>query len=73
MTGRTALRLLNFLLCGLLAVNAAVARAQAEPGFSLNSGLSGSWYNPETPGQGFFLDVQPDDGVLFAASHVAPV
>ncbi|HMB58520.1 MAG TPA: hypothetical protein VKN35_01280, partial [Xanthomonadales bacterium] len=25
--------------------------------FRLNHGLADSWYNPETPGQGFFLDV----------------
>jgi len=25
--------------------------------FRINHGLADSWYNPETPGQGFFLDV----------------
>lgn len=27
--------------------------------FELNEGLNGNWYNPETAGQGIFLDVKP--------------
>lgn len=27
--------------------------------------LSGSWFNPETPGQGFFLDIAPDINLFF--------
>lgn len=42
------------------------------PGINLNQrGLSGTWYNPETSGQGFVIDVSPDfygagTGLLFA-------
>jgi plastocyanin len=30
------------------------------PGFAINFGLTGSWFNPETGGQGFLFDVLPD-------------
>ena len=33
-----------------------IALAPPAP-FRINSGLAGSWYNPDTPGQGFFLSV----------------
>ncbi len=36
-----------------------------EPGQDINFGMSGAWANPETPGQGMFLDVIPDDQRLF--------
>ena len=32
--------------------------------FELNFGLSGSWFNPQTDGQGFVFEVVPDDQVL---------
>ncbi len=35
--------------------------------FEINPGLSGAWYNPETPGQGLMLDVMGQSGQLFAA------
>ena len=28
--------------------------------FSVNQGLNGNWFNPETPGQGIFFDVKPE-------------
>ncbi len=36
-------------------------------GFVINPGLNGSWFNPATPGQGFFLDVLPDIPLVFMA------
>jgi hypothetical protein len=36
-------------------------------GFSINAGLNDAWYNPETPGQGFFLSVFPDIEKIFLA------
>ena len=35
--------------------------------FALNAGFNGSWFNPETNGQGLLFDVLPNSGVLFAA------
>jgi plastocyanin len=29
--------------------------------------MSGAWFNPATPGQGFLIDVSPDIGLFFAA------
>lgn len=34
-------------------------------GFSINSGHSGSWFNPETSGQGVLIDAAPDLGLMF--------
>lgn len=33
----------------------------------LNQGISDAWFNPETPGQGFFIIVFPDIGKVFMA------
>jgi hypothetical protein len=38
-----------------------------EVSFLINPGLNGSWYYPETDGQGFFIDVFPDVGEMFVA------
>ncbi len=35
--------------------------------FVINAGLNDSWWNAETPGQGFFITVFPDDGTIFLA------
>ena len=35
--------------------------------FRFNAGLNDAWYNPETPGQGFFITVFPDLGLVFLA------
>jgi hypothetical protein len=37
------------------------------PVFSINPGLNGSWLNPGTPGQGFFVDVFPEIQQIFFA------
>ena len=36
-----------------------------EPVFSINAGLSGSWFNPSTDGQGLFIDVIPAQDEMF--------
>ena len=33
--------------------------------FQINPGLNGSWFNPATNGQGFFIDVLPTTGMVF--------
>jgi glucose/arabinose dehydrogenase len=35
--------------------------------FAINAGLNDSWFNPATPGQGFFITVYPDTSRLFLA------
>lgn len=35
--------------------------------FAINSGLNDAWYNPDTPGQGFFVNVFPELGLVFLA------
>ncbi len=35
------------------------------PQFQINAGLSGAWFDPDTPGQGFFLDVLPNSATMF--------
>ena len=34
-------------------------------GFSINAGHSGSWFNPETSGQGVLIDAVPELGLMF--------
>jgi hypothetical protein len=41
-------------------------QGQGADDFAICSALSGSWYNPLTPGQGVFLDVAEDPSILFA-------
>jgi choice-of-anchor B domain-containing protein len=36
-------------------------------GFGINPGLNDSWWNPATPGQGFFLTVYEEIGMVFLA------
>jgi len=38
-----------------------------ETDFAINAGLNDAWFNPETPGQGFFITVFPDMGSIFLA------
>ena len=33
--------------------------------FTINAGHSGAWFNPETSGQGQFIDVEPSDQFMF--------
>jgi hypothetical protein len=35
--------------------------------FAINAGLNDAWFNPQTPGQGFFLTVFEDIGMVFLA------
>lgn len=39
----------------------------ADCGFAINAGLNDAWYDPATSGQGFFVTVYPDRGLLFLA------
>jgi L-ascorbate metabolism protein UlaG (beta-lactamase superfamily) len=50
---------------GLVLASANVARAQSK--FEINAGLNDAWFNPATPGQGFFITVFPDSGQMFLA------
>ncbi|MFC1688456.1 hypothetical protein ACFL07_02200 [Pseudomonadota bacterium] len=36
-----------------------------DPAFQINAGLNDAWYNPLTDGQGFFVTVYPDAGLVF--------
>ncbi len=36
------------------------------PGFNVNYGITGSWWNPEMNGQGLMIEILPDDNVLVA-------
>ena len=40
---------------------------QPEPEFRINAGLNDSWFNPATPGQGFFITVYPEIEQVFLA------
>jgi glucose/arabinose dehydrogenase len=37
----------------------------SEPPFSVNAGLNDAWFDPDTAGQGFFINVFPDRELLF--------
>jgi len=49
---------------GGLATPVAVVR-RAPPGFEINAGLKGAWYNPETVGQGQLIDIEPEGKFMF--------
>ena len=36
-----------------------------DDGFQINPGQAGAWFNPETPGQGQLVDVEPESKFLF--------
>lgn len=38
-----------------------------EPEFLINAGLNDAWFNPATPGQGFFITIYPDSSQIFLA------
>lgn len=44
-----------------------VQAAVEESNFIINPGLNGSWFNPATNGQGFFIDVLPNIPLVFLA------
>lgn len=48
-----------------ITVNAAGGYQAVKSEIFINPTLSGSWFNPETPGQGFFLDVPGEDNQVF--------
>jgi len=52
---------------GLIRPNAVVIRQPETVFFSLNPGLNDAWFNPATPGQGFFVTVFPDVRGVFLA------
>ena len=37
------------------------------PGFAINQGLSGAWFNPATSGQGILFDIEPGSQFIFGA------
>lgn len=43
------------------------AELKEQPPFLINPGLNDAWFNPETDGQGFFISVFPDIGLMFLA------
>jgi hypothetical protein len=44
-----------------------IVRVTQAEGFPINPGLNDAWYNPDTPGQGFFINVFPNIGQVFLA------
>lgn len=45
------------------------------PTFAINQGISGSWFEPATAGQGFLLDIEPASRFIFVAwfTYTPPV
>ena len=39
----------------------------ASQGVNINAGMNDAWYDPSTPGQGFFFNVFPELGLMFIA------
>jgi len=58
--------LLSVLFLPVLLASQAV-KAESSPLMSLNAGYNDAWYNPATDGQGFFITVFPDLGVVSLA------
>lgn len=48
-------------------MNGRITIEDAGTGFMINAGLNDSWYNPATPGQGFFITVFPELQSIFLA------
>lgn len=44
-----------------------LVEVEVEASIPINAGLNDSWYNPATPGQGFFITVFPDIQMMFLA------
>ncbi len=44
-----------------------MAGVPASSTFQINAGHTGAWYNPETPGQGQLIDVEPESQFMFLA------
>ena len=49
------------------AINLAETYTPAAASLVVNAGMNDAWYNPSTPGQGFFINVFPDLGLVFFA------
>lgn len=49
------------------AMNGSVNVVEGTSDFTINAGLNDSWFNSETPGQGFFITVFPDISSIFLA------
>jgi len=65
----TALPVINFSGGNVLEQNfvmTAITEKQV-PDFVMNAGLNDAWYNPDTDGQGFFITVFPDLGLVSLA------
>jgi len=55
------------LLLVLLVVPYSQGAQSAETGFQINDGINDAWYNPDTAGQGFFINVFSQGGTVFLA------
>ena len=60
-------------LCGLGLVCLSTNAAAEETHMLINYGLSGSWYEPATSGQGFVIDILPLNNLLAAYWFTYPV
>jgi hypothetical protein len=58
--------LLSTLVLSVLLTSQSV-KAEAQPIQMLNAGLNDAWFDPETDGQGFFITVLPDRGLVILA------
>ncbi|MCJ7815027.1 MAG: hypothetical protein MUP31_03150, partial [Xanthomonadales bacterium] len=60
------LPLINYLGSGPVTTDHLVmTEIEAESGFSINAGLTDSWYFPATNGQGFFIIIYPEIETMF--------
>ncbi|NOR18993.1 MAG: hypothetical protein GQ538_02760 [Xanthomonadales bacterium] len=60
-------------LCSLNLVSVSSIAAAEEPLMLINYGVSGSWYEPATSGQGFVIDILPLNNLLAAYWFTYPV
>lgn len=44
-----------------------IDRLTGDGALTINQGLAGAWYDPGSPGQGIFIDIDPVRGLLFLA------
>ncbi|MHC4997095.1 MAG: WD40/YVTN/BNR-like repeat-containing protein, partial [Planctomycetota bacterium] len=57
-----------FLVLAAIGFNSfVVADDQSKGSFTINQGVSGAWFNAQTAGQGFLIDVEPDSQFIFVA------
>lgn len=48
-------------------MNARITVTGGGPAFAINQGIAGAWYNEQTAGQGFLIDVEPASRFMFVA------